>query len=91
MNCEKMALLEAVDGTELPVTGYADPAEIPGVIVVDDRAFYDVGGQLFPVTGAVKRHGRLVPILDMPIDDVCPRKDVQAGMSAGVLYGGCPN
>lgn len=75
MSIEQMAPPEAVQSGGLPVTEYADPADIPGVIVEGNRAFYDVGGKLFLVSGAVRRHGRLVPIVELPLVDGYPRKE----------------
>ena len=75
MNVEQMAPPEAVQTGGLPVIEYAEASDIPGVIVEGERAFYDVGGRLFPVSGAVRRHGRLVPIVELPLVDGFPRKE----------------
>ena len=77
MSIEQMVPPEAVQNVGLPVAEYADPSDIPGVIVEGNRAFYDVGGKLFPVSGAVRRHGRLVPIVELPIVEGCPRKEAE--------------
>lgn len=77
MEFEKMVPPEAVQTGGLPVIEYAEASDIPGVIVEGERAFYDVGGRLFPVSGAVRRHGRLVPIVELPIVEGCPRKETE--------------
>ncbi len=58
--------------TRSGAVGYVDADKIPGVVVKDGRAFGEAGGRLWPVTGAVMRHGKLVPILDIPMCDDLP-------------------
>lgn len=54
------------------VIGYTDSTEIPGVILRDGVPVYElVPGKFYPVSAAVIRKGRLVPILDVPqMEDV---------------------
>lgn len=58
---------------------FVDAAEVPGVVVLDGKAYGEAGGKLFPVVGVLCRGGGYIPVLDIPQAEEQPsRKEVGA-------------
>ena len=45
---------------------FVDAAEVPGVVVLDGKAYGETGGKLFPVVGVLRHGGGYIPVLDIP-------------------------
>ena len=45
---------------------FVDAAEVPGVVVMDGKAYGEAGGKLFPVVSVLRRGGGYIPVLDIP-------------------------
>lgn len=58
---------------------FVDAAEVPGVVVLDGKAYREAGGKLFPVVGVLRSGGGYVPVLDIPqMEEQPSRKEVGA-------------
>ena len=58
---------------------YVNAAEIPGVALVDGKAYSQVNGHWFPVKGVLRRGTGFIPVLDIPMMDEQPsRKAAEA-------------
>ncbi|MBQ2997265.1 MAG: hypothetical protein IJE22_08570 [Oscillibacter sp.] len=58
------------------MTEYVNVLEvsIPGVIVLEDEAYGECGGRLYPVTGLLRAGDGFIPVLDIPLKDDLPYK-----------------
>lgn len=45
---------------------FVDAAEVPGVVILDGKAYGKAGGKLFPVVGAIRYGEGYIPVLDIP-------------------------
>ena len=45
---------------------FVDAEEVPGVAVLDGKAYGEAGGKLFPVAGVLRRGGGYIQVLDIP-------------------------
>ena len=58
---------------------FVDAAEVPGVVVMDGKAYGEAGGKLFPVVGVLRSGGGYVPVLDIPqMEEQPSRKEAGA-------------
>ena len=47
---------------------------IPGMVILDGKAYGEAGGKLFPVVGVLRRGGGYIPVLDIPQMDEQPSR-----------------
>ena len=45
---------------------YVGADDVPGVTIIDGKAYGKVGDRFYPVTGAVRCHGSYIPAIDIP-------------------------
>ena len=58
---------------------FVDAAEVPGVVVLDGKAYGEADGKLFPVVGVLRSGGGYIPVLDIPqMEEQPSRKEVGA-------------
>lgn len=53
--------------------------EVPGVTIVDGKAYGKVGDRFYPVAGAVRCHGSYIPTLDIPQIEEQPAREIAKG------------
>ena len=51
---------------------FVDVAAIPGVFMVNDEPYADVGGKAYRVTGAVRCGESYIPVVDIPMVEEQP-------------------
>ena len=64
---------------------FVDAEEVPGVAVLDGKAYGEAGGKLFPVAGVLRRGGGYIQVLDIPQVEERPSRKAAGGE---VSYGG---
>lgn len=58
---------------------FVDAAEVPGVAVLDGKAYGEAGGKLFPVVGVLRSGGGYIPVLDIPQAEEQPSRKAAGG------------
>lgn len=48
---------------------FVDAVQLPGVAVMDGKAYGQMGGKWFPVAGVLRLGGGYIPVLDIPQQD----------------------